>query len=145
MAIPSHANIERLLQNYVEKLVESKRDKGELQDFGVTPEQPTQEREFIIVTLQEALSVNNMSKYAGQLAPVEHLPSSLHLVQRTSTENLAFSAQYQSEEVLDSGVMPEEILQIDSRPITPAVQGKKPGLLKRMKFKMSGTKLSFSR
>ncbi|KAJ5903624.1 Short-chain dehydrogenase/reductase SDR [Penicillium tannophilum] len=163
IAISFHANLERLLQTYVGELVESKRDiqfvhgpfgdssnpetddkwqalQSELQDFGITSEQSTQEREFIIATIQKAVSGNDISKPSCELASVEPPASSLRPIQRTFGENSRSSVQYQSEEVMANGATSEEISQIESTPVEPVVQGKKSGLLQRMKFKMSGDK-----
>ncbi|KAJ5657955.1 uncharacterized protein N7484_001604 [Penicillium longicatenatum] len=148
MAISSHANLERLLQTYICELGEGKRDiqvvvgligdasnpetdgkwqllQGELQDFGVTFEQSTQERAFIITVLQKAVKDNDISSTDHQLA---------------SEDDSKSSAQSRRNEVLDNRVMPEEISQGESPPTTPEVRGKQPSLLKRLRFKMSGDK-----
>ncbi|KAJ5806038.1 uncharacterized protein N7503_003640 [Penicillium pulvis] len=163
IAISSHANLERLLQTYVGELVKSKRDiqffygpfsdpsnfetddkwqtlQSELQDFGITSEQSTQEREFIIATLQKAVNGNKIPKPGCELASAEPLASQSRPTQRTLNENPRSSVQCQSEEVIAAGVMPEETSQLESTPVTPVVQSKKPGLLQRMSFKMSGDK-----
>ncbi|KAJ5921449.1 hypothetical protein N7466_009775 [Penicillium verhagenii] len=162
LAISYHAEIDRLLQKYIEERIDEKRADGvispelngetnlvdvhgrwqvlqsELQEFGITTQQSAQERDYITKAIQKA--VDEKKNPAASFPPpsVEPLSSSSSLAQRNTDQAHGASFQSLPEGISENNSTPGEITNITPSATEPFTRGKRPSLFKRMTFKMAG-------